>query len=299
MERDLGNVEPQMSSGNGHVGMADVSKNFLCLFHPTNLLNCSWSFHTLQKEAQLFVHISICDDDREVQYANLSSEERVGSLSLTLHKNEMLYVILHFNITLHGNWTVYTSEYNMDLLEVQPPPQNITASFSDGGLLVTWGLPQSREESNDLCFQYQLDIADQGSSKEVIGKLSYTEPNADPTRPYSVRVRARKTIQCQERSHWSIWSDAIRVEPFTVYQLNILVVFSISLGIPMILLAGLLLLRHQRVCSILFPPIPHPAQKYKGILEKGETFNLCHPTPEPAEEITKVLDTEQKPEKTL
>ncbi|XP_062413687.1 granulocyte-macrophage colony-stimulating factor receptor subunit alpha-like [Pungitius pungitius] len=297
MDREPGNIIPQMSSGNQYVGVAHLNDNFRCLFYTTNLLNCSWSFHTLQKDAQLFVHISICDDDREVHYANLSSEERVGSLSLTLHKNEMLSVILHLNITLHGNWTVYTSEYDMDLLEVQPPPQNITASFGDGGLLVTWGLPQGRTVSNEHCFEYQLDLGDQESPKKITGSRSYMEPNADPTYTYSVRVRTRKTNLCTSPSHWSDWSDPITVAT-SVYKFNTLVIFSISLGTPMILLAGLLLLRHQRVCSVLFPPIPRPPQKYKGMLEKGDTFNLHHAAP-PAEEITTVLCTEQRPEKTF
>ncbi len=34
-----------------------VADNFLCLLYPTNILNCSWSFPTLQKESQLFVYI--------------------------------------------------------------------------------------------------------------------------------------------------------------------------------------------------------------------------------------------------
>nr|XP_040027798.1 uncharacterized protein LOC120816324 [Gasterosteus aculeatus aculeatus]XP_040027799.1 uncharacterized protein LOC120816324 [Gasterosteus aculeatus aculeatus] len=295
--RDPGNIEPKFSSGKENVEMAEVNDNFRCLFHPTNVLNCSWSFHTLHEDAQLFVHIRICDGDGEVNHTNLSSEERVGSLSFTLHHNVMLYVILHFNITLHGNWTVYTTEYSMDFLEVLPPPQNITASFRDGSLLVTWDLPQRRTVCNDDCLQYQLDLGDQESPKLVHGTLSYTETNADPTYNYSVTLRTRKTIDCQESSHWSVWSDPIKVEPL-VYRLNTLVIFSISLGIPMILLAGLLLLRHQRVCSVLFPPIPRPPLKYKGILEKGDTFNLWHPAAPAEPEITKVLETEQKPEKT-
>ncbi|XP_077954686.1 uncharacterized protein LOC120816324 isoform X2 [Gasterosteus aculeatus] len=208
--RDPGNIEPKFSSGKENVEMAEVNDNFRCLFHPTNVLNCLWSFHTLHEDAQLFVHIRICDGDAEVNHTDLSSEERVGSLSFTLHHNEMLYVILHFNITLHGNWTVYASEYSMDFLEVLPPPQNITASFRDGSLLVTWDLPQRRTVCNDDCLQYQLDLGDQESPKVVHGTLSYTETNADPTYNYSVRLRTRKTIDCQESSHWSVWSDPIR-----------------------------------------------------------------------------------------
>ncbi|KAK9539320.1 hypothetical protein VZT92_004432 [Zoarces viviparus] len=296
-ERDPGNIHPQSPSGQAHRVEED---NFRCLYYPTDVLNCSWSFHTLEKDAQLFVQISICDDERVVHYPYLSSEERVGSRSLTLHEDEWSYVILHFNITLHGNWTVYTSGYETDMLEVQSPPQNISASVIDGGLSVRWGLPQSREKSRPPCFEYQLDLDDQERPKNVTAELSYTEPNADPTCTYRVRIRTRKTHACQYSSHWSDWSHTVTVEP-SVYTLSTLVIVSISLGIPMILLAVLLLLRHQRVSKVLFPPIPRPPPKYKGFLEKSDTFNLFHSAPpaEPVEEITKVEDMEQKPEQML
>lgn len=37
--------------------MTTVNETFTCLLYPTNLLNCSWSFDTLQKDTQLSVHI--------------------------------------------------------------------------------------------------------------------------------------------------------------------------------------------------------------------------------------------------
>lgn len=277
-----------------------MNDGFRCLFSPTNTLDCSWSLDTLQKDAQLFVHLSICDDDRAVHYPNTSSEERVGSMSLTLREHEELYVILHFNITLHDAWTLYTSTYDMEMLEVLPPPQNIYISVRDGGLLVTWALPQSRVRVNPSCFEYQLDMGDQEKPKDLTDRLSYTEPNVDPHCTYSVRMRTRKRGVCQESSQWSDWSPVVTGEQ-SVHKLNLLVILSMSLGISIILLSVLLLLRHQRVAKVLFPPIPRPPLKYKGFLEKSDTFNFFHPVPpaEPVEEITEVEDTEQKPEKTL
>ncbi|XP_031711169.1 granulocyte-macrophage colony-stimulating factor receptor subunit alpha-like isoform X2 [Anarrhichthys ocellatus] len=298
-ERDPGNIHLHSPLGQEHCFKeAKVDDNFCCLYYPTDVLNCLWSFHSLEKDAQLFIQISICDEDTTVHY--LSSEERVGSTSLTLHEHEWSYVILLFNITLHGNWTVYTSGYETDMLEVQSPPQNISASVRDGGLLVTWGLPKSRGKSRPDCFEYQLDMDDQERPKNLTAELSYKEPNADPTSTYRVRMRMRKTHACQVVSHWSDWSHTVTVEP-SVYTLSTVVIVSISLGIPMILLAVLLLLRHQRVSKVLFPPIPRPPPKYKGFLEKSDTFNLFHSAPlaEPVEEITKVEDMEQKPEKML
>ncbi|KAK5919209.1 hypothetical protein CgunFtcFv8_023117 [Champsocephalus gunnari] len=244
-----------------HVEMDNIYEKVYCLLYPTNILNCSWSFDTLQQDTQLFVNISICDGDKSVQFPDLSSEEKVGSRSLALHDHKMSLLILHFNITLYDKWTVYASKYDHNMLEVLSPPQNISASIKDGGLLVTWGLPHSRADNDPFCFEYQLDMGDQETPKEFSEQLE--------------------------------WSHALTVEQS---KLNNLVIVSISLGIPMILLAVLLLLRHQRLSKVLFPPIPRPPQKYKHFLEKNYTFNLFHPTPsaEPAEEITEVEDMEQK-----
>ncbi|XP_054452146.1 uncharacterized protein LOC129088907 isoform X3 [Anoplopoma fimbria] len=292
-EKDPGNIHTQPIGQVHNVEEDKVFDNFCCLLYPTNILNCSWSFHTLEEDAQLFVHISICDGNSKVHYPNLSSE-RVGSMSLILREHENLYVILHFNITLHDKWTVYSWENNMNMLEVLLPPQKIAASFKDGSLLVTWGLPQSRVNYKPSCFEYQLDMGDQERPKYLTNQLVYTEPNADPTSTYNLRMRMRKMEKCQESS-WSEWSPSVMEQ--SVHKLSTLVIVSISLGIPMILLAVLLLLRHQRVSKVLFPPIPCPPPKYKCFLEKSETFNI-YPAQPADPEITEVEYTERKPEKT-
>ncbi|KAI9534257.1 hypothetical protein NQZ68_014665 [Dissostichus eleginoides] len=292
-------IDVQSTSVQGHhVEMENIYDKVYCLLYPTNILNCSWSFNTLQQDTQLFVNISICNGSKSVQSPDLSSEEKVGSRSLALHDHKMSLLILHFNFTLKGKWTVYASKYDLNMLEVLSPPQNISASIKDGGLLVTWGLPHSRAHISSSCFEYQLDMGDQETPKELSDQLSYREPNVDPSSTYRVTMRTRKGSQCVEFSQWSEWSHAVTVEQF---KLNNLVIVSISLGIPMILLAVLLLLRHQRLSKILFPPIPRPPQKYKHFLERNDSFNLFHPTQsaEPAEEITEVEDMEQKPGKTL
>ncbi|XP_028449948.1 granulocyte-macrophage colony-stimulating factor receptor subunit alpha-like isoform X2 [Perca flavescens] len=295
---DHGNIIPHSPLEQGHKVEEDKvdKENIHCLFYPTNILNCSWSFPTLQKDTQIFVNISVCDDFGEGPALNLSSEERVGSLSSFLHAHEGLFVILRFNITLHDMWTVYICPFEVNMLEVLSPPPNISASVKDGGLVVTWGLPHSREDTHPYCFEYQLDMGDQERSKTLTDQLSYTEPNPDPHRTYNVRMRTRMTSDCQQSPQWSDWSHTVTVKQ-SFYKLNTLVIISISLGIPMILLAVLLLVRHQRVSKVLFPQIPCPPPKYKYFLEKNDTFNVFYPAPsaEPVEEITEVEDTEQKP----
>lgn len=41
------------------------------------------------------------------------------------------------------------------------PPPNIYASVKGGALVVSWGLPRTREVVNPYCFEYQLDKGDQ------------------------------------------------------------------------------------------------------------------------------------------
>jgi len=90
----------------------------------------------------------------------------------------------------------------------------------------------------------------QETPKELNEQLSYREPKVDPSSTYRVRMRTRKGSKCVESSQWSEWSHALIVA-VEQSKLNNLVIVSISLGIPMILLAVLLLLRHQRYCFCL------------------------------------------------
>lgn len=272
-------------------------ENFLCLLYPTNTLNCTWSFHLLQNDTQVSVMLSVCDGQRTVHSFTDSSQERVGSLTLRMIEYEKLSVKLLFNVTLHNNWTVYSYKYSKDSMEVLSPPEIVSASVEDGDLLVNWTHPQTQVSPNK-CLQYQLDLGDQEKPKDLPGQLSYTEPNADPSYTYRVRIRTKFTSTCRENSQWSEWSHIATVEQ-PVDQHKTYVIVSISLGIPMILLAVVLLVRNQRVSKILFPPIPRPPQKYINFLQKNDTFNVIRPalSAEPEEEITVVEYTKPNPEK--
>ncbi|KAM4551418.1 interleukin-5 receptor subunit alpha-like [Odontesthes bonariensis] len=271
-----------------------------CLLYPNLTLNCSWSFRTLEKDAQLSVYISVCNGDTSVESRSQDSVERVGSVSLMLNETEMDYqIILHFNMSLDDKWTAYTLVYGMETQLVLPPPRNISASIKGGSLNITWDLPDWERANNDECYDYQLDMGDQGYSRNLTGKVFYTEPNADPSRTYRVRMRARMSTACYGCDHWSDWSPTVTVE-HSLGRLDPLVIISISLGIPMILLTLLLLLRHQRFTEVLFPPIPHPPAKYKYFLERSDplTFFQQAPPAKVEEVITEVEDADQNAGKT-
>lgn len=271
-----------------------ITIDFLCLLYPTNKLNCSWSFDKLNEDARLSVSISICDDEKLVKSDSSPAVSHVGSRLLILQEYKELNVVLKFNVTLHRNWTVYSYSYNMETLEVLLPPPKLSAVINGSNLLVSWALPRNQLNSSNSCFEYQLDLGDQEKPRELATVLSYTEQNVDPSQTYSVRIRTRMTGLCQEHQQWSEWSLTVIVEQ-SLNELNILGIVSISLGIPMILLAAALMVRHQRVMKVLFPPIPRPPPKYIHFLEKNDTLGPVHAAPsvKPAEEeITEVEDTE-------
>lgn len=276
-----------------YLDKADVKETFTCLLYPTKLLNCSWSF-LAKEDMQLSVYISVCDEKTTVQSFRVFHLDHIGSRSLDLQQYILSDVIIQFNMSQHDRWTVYTYMYELDMLEVLTPPPNVSAAFKDGGLLVTWEQPKS--ELHSTCFEYQLDLDNQEPPKHLNFELSYTEHSADPAFTYRVRLRARKHDNCIGSAQWSEWSPPVTVEPSgQTGEVNILFIILISFGIPMILLALVLLVRHQRVSKLLFPPIPCPPPKYIYFLQENEKFNFVSPMMQPVaeEEITKVEDKEE------
>lgn len=246
-------------------------KDFKCLLYPTNSLNCSWSFQSLEKEAEVSVYTRICEHNRTAETQVSGGKE--GSSKILIQRDKDLYVLLLFNVSLRDRWTVYSYKYDTTPLEVLSPPPNITTSFTDSGLLVTWGLPSCRTYCAPRCLEYDLSLGDQASSIVLKESLSYTEPNVDLSRSYTVKLRTRIGHTCSGSQHWSDWSQPVTIQAkHSTFKLNLLVIVAISLGIPMILLALLLLVRYQSVSKLLFPPIPCPPPKYLHILENNDTF---------------------------
>lgn len=282
-------------------------ETFICLLYPTNELNCSWSFNTSETDTQLTVCISVCGEETEIDSTNYTSVEKVGWMPLALSEKitEVSEVILHLNMSQHNSWTSYTLVYDLDTLELLPPPPNISASFSDRVLTVRWDLPHNRQRAKPDCFEYELDISDQDGPKHVVDTQNYITRNADPAHTHRVRMRTRIINEfCVGSLQWSEWSPTVTVSVETseplVSTLSPLVIAVICLGIPMILLAVLLFVRYQRVTKVLFPPIPRPPPKYKYFLEKSDAFNFFYSatSAKPEEEITEVEDTEKNPGRT-
>ncbi|KAG7524826.1 hypothetical protein JOB18_017393 [Solea senegalensis] len=274
--------------------MKDINETFICLLYPTYLLNCSWSFLTEEEDTQLSVTISICDGNTPVQSPSYSSVERVGSRTLTQQQLNNLQVVLQFNMSWPDKWKVYSYKYDSQMLEFLPPPTNVSATVTNGSLVVKWALPH--DQSHPMCFEYQLDLGDQEAPRHLGAQLSYTELSADPTHTYRVRIRMRRNSGCIGSAQWGEWSPTVTVEQ--PCRLNILLMVTLSFGIPMILLAVLLLMRQQRLSTLLFPPIPRPPSKYMHFLEKSDTFSFPYPAlpSKTEEEITKVEVAEENPE---
>ncbi|XP_047444350.1 uncharacterized protein LOC125010064 isoform X2 [Mugil cephalus] len=290
-EIEIDSEELHIKNSTGYDDSVDESENlFICLLYPSKNLSCSWSSLTTEKNAHLSVSVSVCSNS-EIQSMEYSSMETVGSMSWTLNNTDFQEVIFLCNISHNDKWTSYTFSKEKGMIEVLSPPTNVSASVKDGDLYVTWVLMNRTEILNEDCYESELYIDDQERPQIIIGKPFYKKPNADPTHTYLLKIRTRLSQNCFGCFHWSDWSSTVTVEP-SAYKYNPLVIVLICLGVPMILLAVLLLIRYQRVTKVLFPEIPRPPEKYKNFLEKYDTLTFFHPvlTAKPEEEITEVED---------
>ena len=132
---------------------------------------------------------------------------------------------------------------------LSPPPNVTVQRVKGGDLLVQWDTPYSQWTSNSACFEYELSINNQevqlqqhahGSMpvcvyakrcvltqnctttvclcvcylcvikpRTIKKLLDYTEPNADPSLAYQVKIRTKPNEECHEVHHWSAWSSTI------------------------------------------------------------------------------------------
>ncbi|XP_061549947.1 granulocyte-macrophage colony-stimulating factor receptor subunit alpha-like isoform X3 [Phycodurus eques] len=275
----------------------EENETFNCSLYPNDVLNCSWAFPALPADAQLYVSISICENNGTVRPLRPTSREHSGSASVALREDELLYVTVRFNVSLRQRWVVYGYAYDAEMMEVSPPPGNVRASVRDVDLAVTWDAPRAAAGRHPACFQYQLDVGRQKKWTIRSGELSYTIPNVDRASDLSVRLRARKSAACLGSPSWSRWSNTVTIERSSD-PLDITRTVWFALGIPVILVALFCLLRvHRlRVKEVLYPTIPRPPLKYKYFLDENNTFDFYLPATSVKceEEITVVEDTEKQ-----
>lgn len=275
----------------------DLIKSVSCLIYPGNIVNCCVSPFCVSECRQTFTaSVTVCGNSEQNSIMACLAASEVTEVRIECQGKVEDYVssvILLVNVSFPQ--TLYHFKYEYKDIEVLRPPPDISVSAGGGALLVTWNVPFSRSSNQAHCFDYQLKINNQ--TRTIMGKLNYTEPNRDPALGYNVTMRTKTNSGCPGSSHWSEWSDIVGLEPSPLpYELNYLVIVCISLGIPMVLLALLLLVRPQRVIKLIFPPIPHPPLKIKHLLDKDAGIEFPSTVQTYMEDITNVDHIEETPE---
>ncbi|XP_061549948.1 uncharacterized protein LOC133411496 isoform X4 [Phycodurus eques] len=239
----------------------EENETFNCSLYPNDVLNCSWAFPALPADAQLYVSISICENNGTVRPLRPTSREHSGSASVALREDELLYVTVRFNVSLRQRWVVYGYAYDAEMMEVSPPPGNVRASVRDVDLAVTWDAPRAAAGRHPACFQYQLDVGRQAEEMDNPERRAVLH---DP--------QCRSCVRLEREAQ----------SPEIGRLLRIAVVEPVE--------------QHCQVKEVLYPTIPRPPLKYKYFLDENNTFDFYLPATSVKceEEITVVEDTEKQ-----
>ncbi|KAJ8253149.1 hypothetical protein GJAV_G00209670 [Gymnothorax javanicus] len=239
-------------------------KNVACIL--TTELGCTWDTVNSPADAEYSVTIfqesktsTICDCDRK--------DGRVIGCHGGIDSEKM--VTLHINVSCENFWYIHVQLYNPKFIVKLSPPQNILASVESGGLQIKWDPPVNIP---DECFHYQLRINEEDEPFTFDGERSFNLPNIDETRQYFIEMRVTKTKSCRKNNIWSDWSNVTVVPPHK-QMLSPGVIISIALGIPMFLLAVILVCRCHSKIDKLFP-VPSPSMKVKQLLEKDNFIQV-------------------------
>ncbi|TNM98037.1 hypothetical protein fugu_014283 [Takifugu bimaculatus] len=184
-----------------------------------------------------------------------------------------LYVVLQFNLTLQAAGQSTPKVYDKHMLG--------TGQRNIGGAVLHAAKRGPQPHA-------------QGEDKDALSITCHETPSLE--RVEQVEQRCRLVPLCPSMPDFSPNAEFLTsacvagaVEP-PGFRLNLLVIVLILLGLPMILLAVLLMARSQRLYKTVFPRIPRPPPDYMKALDKNDRLNEPHPcTPAEEEVITVVL----------
>ncbi|XP_031414771.1 uncharacterized protein LOC116218220 isoform X2 [Clupea harengus] len=271
--------------------------NISCIVDMQNHLNFSWDTSGVPEHAQYSVSYLLCRDGEKVLE---SPKERLPSpvFSTVLgNQTHQDHIILQLNVSYPGVWYIQTQKWEILTVEKLDPPQFINTTIQSDQLYLKWDLPKSKHTKNPSCFRYELRINDE--VRYLSKKLSHSEPNIDQTRTYKIQMRVKMlSFPCRGSIYWSDWTSVLNLGPLILQpDFHIGVMVTIALGLPMSLLAILLLCKF-RIFYKLFPPIPGPSIKIKGLLEKDITSHnyqiISHKCVEEVTEVEVKEDEEEE-----
>ncbi|KAG7467085.1 hypothetical protein MATL_G00149570 [Megalops atlanticus] len=244
--------------------------NITCISSMSMQLSCNWTTVNSPACAHYSATISQADEKATSCHCDKISKNLVGCHADFKPKKKDIQ--FHINASCTNFWYNHFVIFDPKEIEKLDPPQNVTASVTSGNLVITWKPPNGVKPK---CLLNQIRINNE--LKNISVALEYNMPDVDLTRSYFVQMRVTKSSVCRENHIWSDWSDILEVTPKSPskmpYELKPLVIATIVLGIPMFLLAVLLLCRCHRMFEKLFP-VPSPSTKIKCLLEKDDFIKV-------------------------
>ncbi|XP_041128683.1 interleukin-5 receptor subunit alpha-like isoform X2 [Polyodon spathula] len=272
-------------------------QNVSCILYNFDHVNCTWetakevpddaqySVYFGQRNRHFSCHQFIRNDQRKIT----GCHSKKGTDFL----DKRLYLLI--NVSGVDFYSAPRFRFEPYKIEKLNPPENITIAKKTDGLHIVWDQPYSLLTNTKKCFIYEVKLSENERFFEplkIIKDINCSITTFDPTKSYSLQIRAKRSSSCRENLFWSDWSKTIMINGTSPNPTVLLVVIAVIVSAFFLTVFKW---KGPKVLRKLFPPIPSPTNKTKQWLEKEDIIQPFNPRGHPTdiENIIKIEENEE------
>ncbi|XP_066454730.1 interleukin-5 receptor subunit alpha-like [Eleutherodactylus coqui] len=244
-------------------GGTQTAESIQCIVYDASSMNCTWTLgenisYKTEYTLSLKQNANVINCP---QYIN-DLERKTGSCSfhdLTLDYFDDVTIILNRKGSEHY---VLKEEFQPANKEIFNPPMNLTVTYTEENLRLSWRRPHTQYNIPESCFQYQVQ-----RNQELLSDVKNPYSMSNLEKKCLIRVRARGDSSCGMNNNWGLWSEEISCAgPQKPDNTEIIILF-ILLGLScfIILLTIMINIQYKRIIKFLFPRIPRPKINFDDI----------------------------------
>ncbi|KAG8589900.1 hypothetical protein GDO81_006562 [Engystomops pustulosus] len=258
-------------------GRNEMEENIQCITYNISSIKCTWTFaKNLPHETNF--SLTLIQDATIIhcqQYA-YDMEMRTGYCSfhdLTINYFENVLVMLSKKGSEDHVLKDYFKPADKELFN---PPRNLTLTYLEDNVLLSWKPPHTQYDVSESCFIYQME-----KNKELTSDVSNPHFINIETK-CSVRIRVKGENICGMNENWGQWSEEISCGAPQEVDKTLIIFWIPFLVLSCFLITSTIIisLQYQRISKLFFPRIPQPkifldeTQDYKTNTRSDPLFHI-------------------------